>query len=236
MRMGRSLRGQWWKNGNGEPKERKPMSDENPADNTIPVFTNNWFDVTARQIWDTLIPQINPTTILEIGSFEGASACYLIAKCASKGPIELHCVDTWVGGIEHQKAGDNMTEVERRFLDNTKVAREKVPHPVDLVIHKGLSSTCLAEILSRGLLNYFDLIYVDGSHQAPDVLSDAVFSFPLLKVGGVMIFDDYLYGRNSRDPLHGPKCAVDSFLDVYFHKMKIVWSPNSQVVAKKVSN
>ena len=212
------------------------MSSENSFESAAPIFTNNWFDVTARQIWDTLIPQINPTTILEIGSFEGASACYLIEKCASKAPVEIHCVDTWAGGIEHQKAGAKMTEVERRFLDNTKLAREKVPHPVNLVVHKGLSSTCLAEILSQGLLNYFDLIYVDGSHQAADVLSDAVFSFPLLKNGGVMVFDDYLYGRNSPNPLDGPKRAVDAFLDVYFQKMKIMWSPNSQVVAKKVSD
>jgi hypothetical protein len=33
----------------------------------------------------------------------------------------------------------------------------------------------------------------DGSHRARDVLEDAVLSWPLLKVGGIMLFDDYLW-------------------------------------------
>lgn len=168
-------------------------------------------------------------------SFEGASACYLIASCASKAPIEIHCIDTWEGGIDHKRDGVNMGDVERRFLDNTKIACDRVAHRVELIIHKGFSNICLAKLLSQNFLNYFDLIYIDGSHEAPDVLSDATFSFPLLKVGGIMIFDDYLW-RGTR-PLneYGPKLAVDAFLNIYFREMQIIWAPNSQVCAKKYS-
>jgi glycosyltransferase involved in cell wall biosynthesis/predicted O-methyltransferase YrrM len=218
------------------PKERKPMTDENSPLNTAAMFTNNWFEVTAKQIWDRLIPQINPTTILEIGSFEGASACYLIANCASKSPIEIHCIDTWEGVIEHKGAGVNMSDVERRFLDNTRIACDMVPHRVELITHKGLSNICLAKILSQSFLNYFDLIYIDGSHQAPDVLCDATLSFPLLKVGGTMIFDDYLWRAAPGDPVYSPKLAIDAFLNIYFHKMRIGWTPNNaQVFAKKIA-
>jgi predicted O-methyltransferase YrrM len=212
------------------------MSNENLLGNADISFTNNWFETTAMQIWDELIPKINPSKILEIGSFEGASACYLIAKCASKTPIEIHCIDTWEGGIENKRAGVNMGDIERRFLDNTKIACDRVPHRVELITHKGLSNICLAKIINQSFLNYFDLIYIDGSHLAPDVLSDATLSFPLLKVGGTMIFDDYLWRGNSQDPLYGPKLAVDAFLNIYFHKMRIALSPNSQVVAKKISD
>jgi len=215
------------------------MPDESSLGNAGIAFTNNWFEISAKQIWDVLIPQINPTEILEIGSFEGASACYLIANCASKAPIKIHCIDTWEGGVEHKRHGVDMTDVERRFLDNTKIACDRVPHRVELVVHKGFSNICLAKIiLSQNFQNYFDLIYIDGSHLAPDVLSDATLSFPLLKVGGTMIFDDYLWrGRLSQDdPLYGPKLAIDAFLNIYFRKMRIVWSPNSQVVARKISD
>jgi hypothetical protein len=34
-------------------------------------FTNNWFENTAKGVWDSLIPQINPHRILEVGSYEG---------------------------------------------------------------------------------------------------------------------------------------------------------------------
>jgi predicted O-methyltransferase YrrM len=89
------------------------MSDENSL---APIFTNDWFDVSAKKIWDVLIPQVNPSKILEIGSYEGASTCYLITNCASKTPIEIHCIDTWEGSIEHKRTGVDMTTVERRFL------------------------------------------------------------------------------------------------------------------------
>jgi hypothetical protein len=59
-----------------------------------PTFSNNWFEVTAKPVWDRIIPEINPRTALEIGSFEGASACYLIEHCASSSPFVLHCIDT----------------------------------------------------------------------------------------------------------------------------------------------
>ena len=79
-------------------------------------FTNKWFDHTAKEVWDSLIPKINPTRILEIGAFEGKSACYLIDMLAQKKQIELHCVDTWEGGVEHQKgksAEADFPEVEK---------------------------------------------------------------------------------------------------------------------------
>ena len=38
-------------------------------------FTNAWFQGLARSVWDQLIPQIQPRKVLEIRSFESASAC-----------------------------------------------------------------------------------------------------------------------------------------------------------------
>ena len=54
----------------------------------------------------------------------------------------------------------------------------------------GTSENKLIELINKGVLA--DLIYIDGSHLAKDVLSDAILSWKLLKPSGVMIFDDYL--------------------------------------------
>lgn len=129
-------------------------------------FTNNWFDGPKR-VWDTLIPQVNPTQILEIGSYEGASACYLIEKLATSKEIELHCVDTWEGGIEHKDGGlfeANMTDVESRFHHNTRTAINNAKHPVQLILHKEASDVALSRLIAEGKKGYFDFIYVDGSH------------------------------------------------------------------------
>ena len=58
-------------------------------------FTNNWFKDAAKFQWDRLIPNLKPSKILEIGSYEGASACYLIQKLGREKSIEIHCIDSW---------------------------------------------------------------------------------------------------------------------------------------------
>lgn len=200
-------------------------------------LTNNWFDSTGRAIWDELLPRISPVKALEIGSFEGASACYLIERCGRNAPFELHCIDTWEGGAEHKLRGVDMLAVEERFIRNTAAARAKAPNRVELVVHKGHSAPCLIKLLGLGAAASFDFIYIDGSHMAPDVLADAVLSFMLLKVGGVMAFDDHLWrGMDGRRPvLETPKPAIDAFLHIYYHQMQLFRSSNAQVFARKTS-
>jgi len=191
-------------------------------------FTNSWFDSVARGIWEQLIPQIKPMKILEIGSYEGASACYLIDKLGSQSEIEIHCVDTWEGGIEAQEGGGahaDMRLVESRFQHNVQCAIRKASSHVNLVVHKGPSDERLASLISEKKRNYFDLIYVDGSHQAPDVLCDAVLAFRLLKVGGYMFFDDYLWSEalpEGKDPIRCPKPAIDAFININMRKLEVL--------------
>ena len=202
-------------------------------------FTNTWFEMSAKGIWDALIPQVNPTRILEIGSYEGKSCCYVIEKLAQAKPIEIHCVDTWEGGEEHQKKNENMSDVEARFLHNVAVAKQRVQHPVELVVHKGYSDQCLYQLLAAGKAGYFDFIYVDGSHQAADVLCDAVLSFRLLKKGGVIAFDDYIGAEEfsyGKDLFLCPKMAIDAFVNIYFRKLTVLNAPLYQLYVQKTAD
>ena len=205
-------------------------------------FTNNWFESAAKSVWDSLIPQVNPNRILEIGSYEGASTCYLIEKLAASKNIELHCIDTWEGGIENKKGGGaevNMSDVENRFHQNTKIAIRKVENSVQLTIHKGMSDFELSRFLVEGTSEYCDFIYIDGSHQAPDVLSDAVLSFRLLKNNGVMAFDDYLWQEKlpyGTDPIRCPKIAIDAFTNIYCRKIRLISAPLYQLYIQKISD
>ena len=204
-------------------------------------FTNDWFQ-NSKAIWDQLIPQINPTKILEIGSYEGASACYLIDKYSESNCIEMHCIDNWEGGLEHKIGGEAMTDmssVEKNFLHNVTISKEHSKSEVSLHIHKGPSDLKLAEMLASGKKNYFDLIYIDGSHQAPDVLCDAILSFRLLRIGGVIIFDDYLWNEKlpyGVDPIRSPKLAIDAFTNIYCRKIKIIPSRLYQLYIQKIDH
>ena len=205
-------------------------------------FTNTWFNDAAKNQWEKLISQIKPKKILEIGSYEGASTCYLIEKLAQENPIEIHCIDAWniemgeESDYKHYGSNVDMSAVEERFRNNTKLAIEKSPKKVNLTIDKGFSDVQLSKLLSNGKKNYFDFIYIDGSHLGPDVLCDAVLSFRLLKVNGVMAFDDYLWPSANKNLTRIPKMAIDSFVNLYSEKIAIFNAPLYQIYLKKISD
>jgi len=155
--------------------------------------------------------------VLEIGSYEGGSSVWILENLLKDGG-ELHCIDTWHGGVEHQK--DKMPEVEARFDRNVEKALTKTGG-AKLVKHTGPSRLKLTELMAGGHLGSFDLVYVDGSHESSDVLCDLVGAFQLCKVEGLIICDDYLWGYE--DNLRfSPKLAIDSFINCYNNKTRIL--------------
>jgi predicted O-methyltransferase YrrM len=196
-------------------------------------FTTDWFS-RFSDIWRQILARYPPATMLEIGSWEGRATCFMIDTCGAVRDIELHCIDTWAGGVEH--AADEMADVERRFDANVALAASRATHAVAFHKHKARSAPALARMVAEGRGEHFDLIYVDGSHQAPDVLTDAVLAFQLLKVGGVIIFDDYLWAMEpdgQQDFYNMPKPALDAFLNIFQRKLSILGAPLYQIYAVK---
>jgi predicted O-methyltransferase YrrM len=198
-------------------------------------FTSDWFS-RHEAIWREVVRRYPPSHILEIGAYEGRSACFLVEACAAERPVELHCVDTWAGGVEHDPQG--MAAVEQRFDANIARARAAAAHPVDFHKHKATSDAALVQLIAGGAAQHFDLIYIDGSHQAPDVLTDAVLSFQLLRVGGVMIFDDYLWSMEQpgqQDFYNMPKPAVDAFVNIFQRKVAVIGAPLAQLYLRRIA-
>lgn len=204
-------------------------------------FTNRWFDDAAKPYWEQIFAKFSPRKLLEIGSFEGASASYLIEKLADRHPIHITCVDSWGGGEEHRKGAPfeaDMPVVEARFLKNTQLAAKRAKHAVKLDIRKGSSDDMLCGLIAEGQQGTYDFIYVDGSHQSCDVICDAVLSFRLLREGGLIVFDDYLWRgapANAGNPLRTPKLAIDSFVNLYFDRLQVLGFPLYQLYARKIS-
>jgi predicted O-methyltransferase YrrM len=176
-------------------------------------FTKDWFNW-APAVWEQLTPMLSgkagQRNFLEIGSFEGRSSIWIAENMMQDGDY-LRCIDTWEGGEEHGE--EDMSEVEERFRANLIVATEKFPERL-IFQSKGTS------------------VYIDGSHKAPDVLTDACMSWPLLKNEGLMVFDDYMWG-NPRDALHRPKIAIDAFTNIFGETAEIVHVGYQLVVRKK---
>ena len=196
-------------------------------------FTKDWFHW-APQVWEQLIPMLperNPETgrgFIEIGSFEGRSAVWIAENMMQPGDY-LTCIDTWQGGEEH--TSDDIDGAEALFDHNMKVVQDKFP---DLHISKvqGSSYYRLAEEIASNGTEDYDFIYIDGSHIAKDVLTDACMAWALLKKGGIMVFDDYMWG-NPRDILHRPKPAIDAFINLFAEEVDVIHLGYQAVVRKK---
>lgn len=200
-------------------------------------FTTDWLRYNVAN-WRKIFSENRIETILEIGSYEGRSTCWMIEVLSARTALEVSCVDSWSGGDEHQVGGrfeSSMPEVERRFDRNVTIASAKAAHKVTVKKYKNLSNLGLADVIAERRAPYFDLVYVDGSHHAPDVLTDSIMAFQVLKVGGIMMFDDYLW-RLDPHILNQPKIAIDSFLNVFQEKMVVMHDLTiRQLYARKIA-
>jgi predicted O-methyltransferase YrrM len=220
---------------------REPQS---PSKHDEFEYTRDWFTANIPA-WNHIFQQEKPRHTLEVGAFEGRSACYMIEQLGAlaAGDASLTCIDSWFGGQEHRESGGfyqaKMSDVERRFDHNTSIALAKATNQVTLHKIKQNSCDALVQLLASGPRERFDLIFIDGSHEAPDVLADAVLAFPLLRVGGTLIFDDYIWSDQApqtRDPLRMPKPAIDAFVNIYQRKIEFYHRlPLWQLYLRKVT-
>ncbi len=160
-------------------------------------FGEDWFTVCRPNFERHVLPLAGkPVRLLEIGSFEGRSATWLIDNVMSRPEARLDCVDP---------------VIQDRLRRNV----ERTGRAAQVAFHQGPSR----DVLRTLPLDAFDFIYVDGSHGTVAVLEDAVAAFQLAKPGGIIAFDDYLWNAcwDVRSPTkHGsPKPAIDVFLALY---------------------
>lgn len=151
-------------------------------------FTRDMF--TSRL--DELIPLAMPfagrpnLNLLEVGSFEGMSTCWFIENVLTHPTSRITCIDIAFEGpfdcnVDQSGGGEKVTKL-----------------PGD--------SATLLRMLSP---DSFDFIYIDGDHSCSAARTDAELAWPLLKRGGVIVFDDYGYDV----ALMGddPRSGIDGF-------------------------
>jgi hypothetical protein len=142
--------------------------------------------------------------VLDLGSWKGRSAITMASALRDDVDLFIWCVDTWVGSPSERET-------------NHKQAAQKGPLSVyweflQYAHHFGYLGTRIAPLTLSSKQarlyftgKYFDLIFLDADHE--DVYSDLEGWIGYLKVGGVLVGDDYSW----------PKVGVDvaSFRDLY---------------------
>lgn len=179
-------------------------------------FTVDWFSNNIPA-WKELFKhhKNRPVKWLEIGTYEGRSALWAVEHVLKHTDSSITCVDTW-----------DDPKVFSTFKKNIKHApKEKITYI------KSSSRDALKKpaLIKRGA--QFDVVYIDADHHSSSVLEDAILAFPLLKPGGLMIFDDYTYSKERDNRC--PKQGIDAFLNAFAQHVHVK-SARWQVVVQKL--
>lgn len=172
-------------------------------------FTHEWFYRQRPQFEKHLLSlEGKPLKCLEIGSFEGESACWLLKNILTNQESHLTCIDPWKDELPYQNNYREKIHLAKDLFDeNTKEFK-------NLTTIQGYSHIELRKLP----LEHFDFIYVDGSHKHTDCLEDMILSWRLLKSGGIMAIDDYLWDNESvviGGVVKGPKLAINTFISLW---------------------
>ncbi len=125
-------------------------------------------------------------TYVEIGSYLGASACFIargIRMARKPETARLYCVDTWMN--------DAMTEGKRdtylQFIDNTERYADIIS------VQRGRSDDVAANLRCS-----VDFLFIDGDHSYEGVTADILAWFPKLSPGATVVFHDYGWAEGVR--------------------------------------
>jgi predicted O-methyltransferase YrrM len=187
-------------------------------------FKEPWFDINIVPwcaAFSRIFNRADPVRILEIGSWEGRSTLFLLTYFTQG---HLTAVDTWTGDLEAQYVRRDLRDLEVRFDGNL------APCVARLTKRKGSSLQVLPQLLDEQ--QKFDVIYVDGSHFADDVLTDGITAWRLLKQGGVLIFDDFLTPFYVRARAN-PAWAINLFLKYHEGEYSILHVYHQQIILQK---
>ena len=190
------------------------------------TFSRDWFTGTIDS-WEPMMEALadRSARALEIGSFEGLSACYVLWRLPDS---HVTCVDTFVGTEEHV-AGLHLPGTGLETAFDANVAVVDASRVRKLV---GNSKHVVTDLHAEGAR--FEFVYVDGSHRALDVLVDAALSWRVLVVDGFLVFDDYGWSELGEDPLLRPGDAIDCFLRLVEGKYELLAS-GSQLALRKAA-
>ena len=149
-------------------------------------FTNTWFETLAKKNFDNVkkyltkdnkeLPAIN---YLEIGCYQGNCHLYMYENILTHPDCKSTVIEPFGGGTGSSQH-ENAYEI---FVNNLKDHLHKIH------ICCGLSNNYLHTLEP----NTYDIVYIDGDHSSIQTYLDGINSWSLLKKGGIMIFDDYLW-------------------------------------------
>ena len=191
-------------------------ADDNSTGDSRYDFSEDWFSDNIPQWERFLEPYRGAANLnyLEIGVYEGRATVWMAENILTHEKARVTALDVFP------------KDLEERFLANMKASG----FAGEIRVLVGPSQKTLRKLDD----NAFDIIYIDGSHEADDVLVDAVLSWPLLRQRGMLIFDDYQWQPELPAELR-PRPAIDAFVTMFRREIEVV-DRGYQLMIRKVEN
>ena len=165
----------------------------------------------ADPFWLGLIEATRPSTILEIGSWKGASAIYIAQCCTALNlQTEIICVDPHVGSFGlwvYNREAMHITpsgECGTYQIMLANIIRTGLTH---MITPFRATAIIAAKVMAHAGCQA-DIVFIDGSHDRHDVLGDLFHAASITQADGLIVLDDYGHER-----VCGPTEAVAEFLE-----------------------
>lgn len=181
---------------------------------------------TGWKQWDKYLSRFvgKEVNILEIGSYEGVATSWFLMNICTNSLSKVYAVDTWTGSPEYGNI--NFKKIEKTFDTTIKnTGRKKQLKKMKMTSNEGLLKLNTKHTM-------FDIIFIDASHEAKDVLFDGILAWNILKEDGIIIFDDYKWTKLEKNYFR-PKIAIDSLMNVLVPEMEVLYIGWQVLLRKK---
>lgn len=177
----------------------------------------DWFSITAKPNFERyLIPLAGQQNFrcLQLGVYTGDASVWLMENILTGEDSYLVDVDTWKGSDEEAHESISFSAVFDYYKQRTE--------HFDIEKHQIVQETTVEYLTTTSFWrSIFNFIYIDADHTTVGVLMDAELSWPLLRSGGIMAFDDYTWGEHL-PPHKRPKLGIDLFLERHIWEYEVL--------------
>lgn len=147
------------------------------------------WDSSQHPVLHTLIEELRPERIIEVGVWLGASVWWMAKKVNElKLDTEIIAIDTWLGSPEFGAKPALAASVAKSYDTFLANMFSSQAYKYVTVLRQ---TSCNAAIMLRAKDIRAEMIHIDAGHQEWQVTRDLDDYVPLLAPGGVIVGDDF---------------------------------------------
>lgn len=165
-----------------------------------------WCSKEKAVILMDLIFNNKPQTVVEIGVFGGKSLVPMAFALKQNGSGKVYGIDPW----DSLRSAEGMEGVNKDYwgtLDHLAILNGLVAKIKQFDLSK---QVVLIKSTSEGAdpIANIDMLHIDGNHSEPTSFLDVKKWVPLVKQGGIIIFDDITWGTTGRAVKWLDECCI----------------------------